>query len=202
MRKQILLLESILRKVIKLFFSVLLILILVNSKSFAKEKWIIDKNISTINFEVPVLFAGNVIGEFKKINGFVEIDLQDKENNKAILSVDIGSVLINYEKYRDLLLSSVFFDFANFPLGVIDTKKFSYKNENELELNVELTIKGISRMTKTKLKIKRFTNEIVQIIGLLSFSRTDFNIGTGNWSNTTILKDKITIEANIFLIKD
>ena len=31
---------------------------------------------------------------------------------------------------------------------------------------------------------------------------TDFEIGIGNWKNTTILKDKIKIKANIFLFKE
>ena len=195
-------LENILRKVIKLFFLVFFFLICINSKVSAKEKWLIDKNISTIDFEVPVLFASNVVGKFKNINGFVEIDLQNKKNNKAVLSVDIGSVETNYEKYRDLLLGPIFFDYLNFPLAVMDTKKFSYENESELEMNIELTIKGISQMIKTNLKIMSLTSDIVQILGTLTFSRSDFNIGIGNWSNTTILKDEITIKSNIFLIKD
>ena len=34
------------------------------------------------------------------------------------------------------------------------------------------------------------------------FSRNEFNIGTGNWKNTSILKDEIKIKANIFLFKE
>ena len=65
-------------------------------------------------------------------------------NNKAILSVDINSIELNYEKYRELILGPIFFDFSNHPIGVIDTKKFSYKNEKDLKLEIEITIKGIS----------------------------------------------------------
>ena len=194
--------ESISLKITIKFFLLILIVLLFNIKAQANEKWVIDKNLSKITFEVPVLFATNVIGEFKTINGFVEIDIKDKKNNKAILSVDIESLKTNYDKYKNLLLGPIFFDSKNYPIGLLDTKKFSYKNENELKLNIELTIKGISKMSETKLKVKKLTNEIVQIMGTLEFSRTDFNIGTGNWKNTTILKDKIRIESNIFLIKE
>ena len=194
--------ESISLKITIKFFLLILIVLLFNIKAQANEKWVIDKNLSKITFEVPVLFATNVIGEFKTINGFVEIDIKDKKNNKAILSVDIESLETNYDKYKNLLLGPIFFDSKNYPIGLLDTKKFSYKNENELKLNIELTIKGISKMSETKLKVKKLTNEIVQIMGTLEFSRTDFNIGTGNWKNTTILKDKIRIESNIFLIKE
>ncbi len=201
MRKPILWQENILRKIVKIIFFILFTFF-INSNCIAKEKWVVDKDISKITFELPVLFASNVVGEFKNIDGFVEIDLKNRKNNKAILSVEIESIETNYKKYKDLLLGPVFLDFKKFPLGIIDTKKFSYENENELELNIELTIKGISKITKTKLKIKNITSDIVQILGTLEFSRTDFNIGSGGWKNTTFLKDNIRIESNIFLIRE
>ena len=194
--------ENILKKINKIILLLLFSFVSISTNSNAKEKWLIDKDISKITFEVPVLFASNVKGEFKNINGFVEIDLDNKKDNKALISVDVGSIEINYNKYKNLLLSPIFFDSSKFPLALLDTKKFTYKNENELKLNIELTIKGISKITETKLTVKKLTSEIVQILGNLNFSRTDFNIGTGNWTNTTILKDKIKIKANIFLIKE
>ena len=202
MKKQILLQENILKKIIKFILHSKVCILLISTNCIAKEKWVIDKDISKITFEVPVLFASDVKGEFKNIDGFVEIDLENKKNNKALVSADIQSIEINYSKYRDLLLSAIFFDLSNFPLALLDTKKFSYENQNELTLDIELTIKGISKMTETKITIKKLTNDIVQILGSLKFSRTDFNIGTGNWKNTTILKDNVKIDANIFLIKD
>ena len=53
-----------------------------------------------------------------------------------------------------------------------------------------------------ELTIINLTSDLVQIKGLLEFSRNDFNIGTGNWKNTTILKDKIIINSNLFLMKE
>ncbi len=47
-----------------------------------------------------------------------------------------------------------------------------------------------------------YSENLVQVIAITSFSRNDFNIGTGQWSNTTILKDKINLESNIFLVKE
>jgi len=47
-----------------------------------------------------------------------------------------------------------------------------------------------------------YSEDFVQVKAITSFSRNDFNIGTGQWRNTTILKDNIKLEANIFLIKE
>ena len=195
-------LENILKKNINLFLVLLILCLGLSSNGTANEKWILDKNISSISFEVPVLFATNVIGEFESIDGFVELDLKDKKNNKAILSVDIESLNVNYEKYLDLILGPVFFDSTKYPIGVLDTKKFAYNSEEKLNLNIELSIKGITKIIDTELTIINLTSDLVQIKGRLEFSRNDFNIGTGNWKNTAILKDKIIINSNLFLMKE
>ena len=194
--------ENILKKTINLFLILLILCLGLSSKSIANEKWILDKNISSISFEVPILFATNVIGKFENIDGFVELDLKDKKNNKAILSVDIESLKVNYKKYMDLILGPVFFDSTQYPLGVLDTKKFTYNSEEKLNLDIELSIKGITKKIDTELTIINLTSDLVQIKGLLEFSRNDFNIGTGNWKNTTILKDNIIIKSNLFLMRD
>ena len=194
--------ENILKKTINFFLILLILCLGLSSKSSANEKWILDKNISSISFEVPVLFATNVIGKFENIDGFVELDLKDKKNNKAILSVDIESLKVNYKKYMDLILGPVFFDSTKYPFGVLDTKKFAYNNEEKLKLDIELSIKGITKTIDTELIIINLTSDLVQIKGRLEFSRNDFNIGTGNWKNTAILKDKIIINSNLFLMKE
>jgi len=168
----------------------------------ASERWVLDKTLSTIEFELPVLFAKNVQGKFKTIEGFVKLDVDKKQNNKAIFSVQVDDLEMNYIKYKNLLLSNVFFDSTQFPKAVIDTKKFSYDNEEEIELNVELTLKGKSEMVPLKIYIKRLAEELIQIQSELTFSRTNFRIGIKKWQNTSILKDKVKLKTNLFFFRE
>tara|TARA_Y100001968_G_C19077092_1_gene581231 strand:+ start:66 stop:641 length:576 start_codon:yes stop_codon:yes gene_type:complete len=187
------------------FFFIFLFFLTINfslsTKVISKESWLLDKNLSSIEFELPVLFANNVQGKFEEINGIIEIDLANKENNKAIFSAKINSINMNYKKYKNLLLSDIFFDSYNFPVALVDTKKFSYKNENEFSLEVELTIKGKTEIVPLDIEIIHLANELIQIKTDLDFSRTLFNIGTGKWKSTAILKDKGVIKTNLFLFK-
>ena len=200
MKKQIIWQDVILKK-IKLFF-VTISLLIFSDISLASEKWILDRSISSIEFELPVLFAKNVKGKFNTIEGFVEIDLDKKENNKAIFSVAIADIEINYKKYKNLLLSEIFFDEKRFPIALVDTRKFSYSDQKEIIIDVEFTIKGKSQIIPLTIKITQLAKEIVQIQSDLQFSRTDFEIGIGNWKNTSILKDKVKIKTNLFLFKE
>ena len=91
------------------FFLIFLIFSIFPTLSYSSERWILDKTLSTIEFELPVLFAKNVKGKFNSIEGFVELDVDQKENNKAIFSVKIDDLDMNYFNYKDLLLSNIFF---------------------------------------------------------------------------------------------
>jgi len=200
MKKQIIWQGAILKKY--KFFLFLFLLNVIPSFSHAAERWLLDKSLSTIEFELPVLFAKNVKGSFNTIDGFVELDLNQKENNKAIFYVEVNDLDMNYIKYKDLLLSNVFFDAQQFPKAVVDTKKFSYVNETKFSMDVELTIKGKSAIVPLVINVKRLAEELVQIQSELIFSRTAFEIGIGNWKNTTILKDKVKLSTNLFLFRE
>lgn len=184
----------------ELYKLILIILFLTSTKILAKEEWVLDKNLSSIEFELPVLFAHNVKGEFKKIDGLVQMD-SNRKNNKAIFSVELSSIDMNYKKYKNLLLSNIFFNINKNPIALVDTQTFSYENEKDLNLIVELTIRGITKKVPLKLEINHLTKNLVQIKGKLLFSRTDFQIGSGVWSSTSILKDKASIKTNLFLFK-
>ena len=200
MKRQIIWQDAISKKI--KFFFVIISLLIFSDISLASEKWILDKSISSIEFELPVLFAKNVKGKFNTIEGFVEIDLNKKENNKAIFSVAIGDIEINYKKYKNLLLSEIFFDQKRFPIALVDTRKFSYSDEKEIIIDAEFTIKGKSQIIPLTIKITQLAKEVVQIQSNLQFSRTDFEIGIGSWKNTSILKDKVKIKTNLFLFKE
>ena len=172
-------------------------------QSIANDLWSIDKNISSIEFEVPVLFAKNVTGKFNTFDGFVSLDLSNQNNNKALINVSIDSLDINYKRYKELVLSEVFFDAKKFPFGLIDTNNFKFNFEdNKINLMGELTIKGKSQKIPIDIEVIKLANELVQVKSEMSFSRNEFNIGSGNWQNTSILKDEIKINANIFLFKE
>lgn len=191
-----------LKKIIKNLTYFLIVIFFCINQSYANERWMIDKDISKISFEVPVLFTTNVKGSFKDIDGFVQLDTKDREKNKAIFSVSINSIEINYQKYRELLLSPIFFNANKYPLGVLDTKNFLYINNKISKLEIELTIKNKTIKIPINLEVNQLTQDLVQIKGKLFFLRSDFNIGTGNWQNTTILKDRVELNYDIFLFRE
>ena len=103
--KQIYSQENLFRKICKyknIYFIIVFLLLLFSKNILARERWALDKELSTIEFELPVFLGKNVKGSFMDMEGLVEIDLVDKKNNKGIFSVKIESIDTNYTKFRDL----------------------------------------------------------------------------------------------------
>ena len=184
------------------FIIIFSISIFLSLQIYAKDRWILDKSLSSIEFELPVLLLANVKGKFIDFDGLIEIDLQNYNNNKAMFSATLDSIDINYKKYKNLLLGDTFFDIIKSPIALLDVRKFSFNAEKKIDLEVELTIKGITKLVPLKLEIYILADELIQIKGHLFFSRTDFQIGVEEWSSTAILRDKVSIKTNLFLIKE
>lgn len=165
-----------------------------------RSVWVLDKELSEVKFELPVLLMDNVIGKFKEIEGFVVINSENKQNNKAFFSVNINSIELNYHTYKELLFSDIFFDELNFPYAIIEINKFNDpQNLNILQINAELQIKNIIQVIPFNIEINHLANNLVQLKCDLEFSRNSYNLGKGNWSSVLILNDKIQLKANLFL---
>ena len=178
------------------------IFISLHTKNIEADIWILDTELSEIKFELPILLAKNVNGQFTKFDGSIVIDPKNKENNRALFFVNINSIELNYKKQKKLLLSDIFFDEINFPIAVIDTKKFNIpEDSNYLLINSELQIKNFINVIPLKIYIVHLANGWVQVKANLKFSRKKFELGKNAWSSTVIVKDKILLKANLFLYK-
>ncbi len=169
------------------------------TNSFALEKWIVNNKNSSINFSIPVLLAENVTGNFKKFTGFIEVDRKNFEG-VANITIDINSIITNYDlDYGDLIRSEVFFNISQFSKASIKTKDFLINKDNTAYAFATVNIKGNEKDFKIPLSYNlQGTNKAIAK-GAFAFKRTDFEIGTGLWSSTLVLKDEVTINVILSL---
>lgn len=171
------------------------------NQTFALEKWIINDSKSSINFSIPVLFTEDIKGSFKRFKGLVNAD---RKNLKGVVNieVDIESMTTNYDlDYADLIKGDTFFDVAKFPKASIKTKDFVINKDNTAFAFATLSIKGKEKDFKIPLSYNLEGNNKAIAKGTFNFNRTDFEIGTGAWSPTLILKDEVTVNVSLSLDK-
>ena len=70
---------------IELIFLIFIFFISHNAKS--EERWILDKELSEIKFELPVFLAKNVKGKFNEFEGYVILDLAKNLCNGKVVSI-------------------------------------------------------------------------------------------------------------------
>lgn len=177
----------------------LFLFLFICSQSFALEKWVINTSKSSINFSIPVLLAEDVTGNFKKFTGFIEVDRKNFEGVANVI-IDINSINTNYDlDYGDLIRSDVFFNLLKFPKASIKTKDFLINKDNSAYAFATVNIKGNEKDFKIPLSYNlQGTNKAIAK-GTFLFKRNEFEIGTGVWSNTLILKDDVTVNVSLAL---
>ena len=173
----------------------LFLLLFICSQSFALEKWIVNTSKSSINFSIPVILAEDVTGNFKKFTGFIEVDRKNFEGVANII-IDINSINTNYDlDYGDLIRSDVFFNISQFPQASIKTKDFLINKDNTAYAFATVNIKENEKDFKIPLSYNLQGNNKAIAKGTFTFKRTNFEIGTGLWSNTLVLKDDVTVNV-------
>ena len=109
---------------------------------------VIDSSHSKIQFKVKHLMISNVLGSFKEFEGkasMVENDFLTTKVNVIIKTASIDTEAPDRDAH---LKSADFFDVEKYPEIAFEGKGMTQKDEDNYELNGELTIKGISKPVK------------------------------------------------------
>lgn len=107
--------------------------------------WTIDPAHSVAEFKVKHMMISNVKGQFTGVSGNLSLDESDVTNSKIEATIDAASINTR-EAQRDAhLKSSDFFDAEKFPTLRFKSTRVDRKGEDELEVEGELTIHGVTR---------------------------------------------------------
>jgi polyisoprenoid-binding protein YceI len=111
-------------------------------------KWIIDPTHSEIGFKVKHMMFTNVSGKFQNYNAAIETEGDDFENAKIEFIANVDSLTTGNPDRETHLLSSDFFDSAQFPKISFKSTSFKKTENAEYELIGDITIRGVSKSVK------------------------------------------------------
>ena len=113
--------------------------------STGTSTWSIDPVHSTAQFKVRHLMISNVKGEFTNLSGKLELDAANISNSRVEATIDAATINTR-EADRDTHLKSAdFFDVEKFPTLTFKSDRISKKKDDELEVEGDLTIHGVTR---------------------------------------------------------
>ena len=105
-------------------------------------KWAIDASHSEITFKVKHLVISTVTGKFNSFDASMETDGDNFEDANIRFEADINSIDTNNEDRDNHLKSDDFFNAAEHPKLVFESRSFKSSGEGEYKLIGDLTIRG------------------------------------------------------------
>lgn len=134
--------------------------------------------------------------KFTKINGTVNYDPAKPDATTAKIEIDINSFDLGDPEYNKDVLSKDWFNAAQFPKATFVSTSMKAAGEGKLTANGKLTIKGKTADVSFPVSIKKDGNATL-FDGSLPIRRLTFNVGEGDWKDTSMVADEVVIKFHV-----
>ena len=108
------------------------------------SKWNLDKDHTTLGFEVVHMVVSKTKGKFTEYSGIVEMDVDKQEFKTFEAVIQTASVDTDHQKRDDHLRSADFFDSKTFPTMTYKMKSYS-KSGNQYTAVGDFTLLGVTK---------------------------------------------------------
>ncbi len=137
-----------------------------------------------------------VDASFRKFSAQVDYDAVKPEKSKANVEIDIASFDLGDPDYNKEVLKKEWFNAAQFPKASFVSSAIRASAPGKLDVNGKLTIKGKTADVAFPVSVKKEGGMTV-LEGKLPIKRLAFNIGEGEWKDTSIVADEVTISFRV-----
>jgi polyisoprenoid-binding protein YceI len=141
-----------------------------------------------------------VEGRFKRFTAQVSFDPAKPAEGKASVEIDIASFDLGAEDFNRETVKKEWFDAAKFPKATFVTSAIRPAGPGKFDAAGKLTIKGIARDVVAPVSFRTEGGQQV-FEGVLPIKRLQFNIGEGEWKDTSTVADDVQIKFRIVTAK-
>jgi polyisoprenoid-binding protein YceI len=167
--------------------------------------WKVDPVHSSVEFQVKHLGIATVKGQFNEFEGVLEIG---PESARAFGSVEVASVDTREPQRDEHLRSADFFEADTFPRIEFASTAIRPLDEDEFEIDADLTIHGVTRPVTLKAVFEGAEtdhqgNDRVGVSASTQIDRSDFDIkfnaalGSGN----LVVANKVKILVDVSAVR-
>jgi len=135
-------------------------------------------------------------GKFKKFDAAVDFDPAKLATSSAKVEIDVSSFEIGDAETTKEVKGREWFDAAKFPKAVFQSTSIKAGAAGKYDVTGKLTIKGKTVDIVVPATYKQDGGGQV-FEGVLPIKRTAFNIGDGEWKDTSVVADDVQIKFRI-----
>jgi len=141
-----------------------------------------------------------VEGTFKKFTAQLDFDPAKPAAGSARLSIDTASYDLGDDSYNQQVRGKEWFDTAHFPNATFVSSAIAPAGSNQFNVSGTLTIKGKSQNVTVPVKLTQ-QGSTQTFDGALPIKRSQFDIGTGEWKDTSVVADEVVIKFHVVAAK-
>ena len=155
----------------------------------------LDNSKSTVHvvfkqMEVPVQ------ARFKKFQAQIDYNASKPELSTAKVEIDVNSIDLPAPEYNQEVLKKEWFNAAQFAKASFISTSMKNLGAGKLEVSGNLTIKGKTLAVRFPLQVKTEAKGL-SFEGNLPIKRLQFNIGEGEWKDTSMVADEVIIKFKV-----
>lgn len=137
-----------------------------------------------------------VEANFKKFNIAIDYNPATPDASKATVEIDTASIDIGDPEYNKEVAKKEWFNAAQFPKATFVSSGIKAAGAGKLTVTGKLNIKGKATDVTFPLSVKSEGGKYT-FDGALPIKRLTYNIGEGEWKDTSMVADEVTIKFHV-----
>ena len=152
---------------------------------------------SAVNFEAKQMGVP-LKGHFKKFDAKIAFDAAKPEASKIHFSIDTGSATMGAKETDAELPKADWFNVAKFPQATFDSSAIKALGGGKFQVDGTLTVKGNAQKVSLPVTLTQ-SGATTTATGTLPLKRLTFKIGDGDWKDTSMVADEVTVQFKLAL---
>jgi len=157
----------------------------------------VQLDMSSITF-VSKQMSVPVEGVFKKFAARMRINPAKPEAGMAHIDIDLASIDAGSAEANDEVKGKSWFSVAEFPKAEFVSSAVKALGGGKFEATGKMTIKGKIQEIRAPFTLKEDKGAL-NIDGAFPLKRLDFGVGSGLWSDTSVVADEVLIKFHLIL---
>jgi polyisoprenoid-binding protein YceI len=134
---------------------------------------------------------------FKRFSAQIDYDVAHPEKASARVDIDTASFDIGSAEYNKEIAKKEWFNAAQFPKASFVSSSIRPAGAGKLNVTGKLTIKGKTQDVSFPLNVRTEAGGKQVFEGQLPIKRLAFNIGEGEWKDTSMVADEVVIKFRV-----
>jgi polyisoprenoid-binding protein YceI len=139
-----------------------------------------------------------VEGAFRKFSAQINLDPARPEVGRARIEIDLASIDAGSNEANDEVKGKNWFNTREFPLASFVSSAVKALGGGRFEAVGKMTIKGKTLESHAPFTLKQEKGVLI-LDGAFPLKRLDYGIGSGVWSDTSVVADEVLVKFHFIL---